>query len=198
MAGSKRRAAQVARGKKPCATIVRSPAKTAMRWQISDNLVIWCARSPCARAHDQVGSALARERHLPSPRRRGEQASERASPLPNSIGTAKTPSESPDFSICRRRADTLIVIIIRSPGVIMLSSNKSPNNKSCVMTLSDFRRIALSMPETEELNGMGYPNFRTGRKSFATIEDAMVVIRLTRDQQAIFVATAPELDFGQF
>ncbi len=49
------------------------------------------------------------------------------------------------------------------------------------------------MPETEELNGMGYPNFRTGRKSFATIEDTMAVIRLTRDQQAIFVATAPEV-----
>jgi hypothetical protein len=60
-------------------------------------------------------------------------------------------------------------------------------------TLSDFRRIALSMPETEELNGMGYPNFRTARKSFATIEDTTVVIRLTRDQQAIFVATAPEV-----
>jgi hypothetical protein len=66
-------------------------------------------------------------------------------------------------------------------------------DSSGVMTLSDFRRIALSMPETEELNGMGYPNFRTGRKSFATIEDTMVVIRLTRDQQAIFVATAPEV-----
>jgi hypothetical protein len=62
-----------------------------------------------------------------------------------------------------------------------------------VTTLSDFRRIALSMPETEELNGMGYPNFRTGRKSFATIEDTMAVIRLTRDQQATFVATAPEV-----
>jgi hypothetical protein len=49
------------------------------------------------------------------------------------------------------------------------------------------------MPETEELNGMGYPNFRTGRKSFATIEDITVVIRLTRDPQAIFVATAPEV-----
>jgi hypothetical protein len=61
------------------------------------------------------------------------------------------------------------------------------------MTLSDFRRIALSMPESEELNGMGYQNFRTGRKSFATIEDTMAVIRLTRDQQATFVATAPEV-----
>ena len=49
------------------------------------------------------------------------------------------------------------------------------------------------MPETEELNGMGYQNFRTGRKSFATIEDTMVTIRLTRDQQATFVAVAPEV-----
>lgn len=61
------------------------------------------------------------------------------------------------------------------------------------VTLSDFRRIALSMPETEELNGMGYLNFRTARKSFATLEDAIAVIRLTRDQQTIFVATAPEV-----
>jgi len=73
----------------------------------------------------------------------------------------------------------------------MLSFNTSPNDKNCVMALSDFRRIALSMPETEETNGMGYPNFRTGRKSFAAIEDSIAVIRLTRDQQATFVATAP-------
>jgi hypothetical protein len=75
----------------------------------------------------------------------------------------------------------------------MLSFHTSPSHKSSAATLSDFRRIALSMPKTEELNGMGYPNFRTGGKSFATIEDMMVVIRLTRDQQAIFVATAPEV-----
>jgi hypothetical protein len=43
------------------------------------------------------------------------------------------------------------------------------------------------------LNGMGYPNFRAERKSFATIEDAAALIRLTRDQQAIFVGTAPEM-----
>jgi hypothetical protein len=73
----------------------------------------------------------------------------------------------------------------------MLSFSPPPNDKSCVMALSDFRRIALSMPETEETNGMGYPNFRTGRKSFAAIEESIAVIRLTRDQQATFVATAP-------
>ncbi len=61
------------------------------------------------------------------------------------------------------------------------------------VTLSDFRRIALSMPETEELNGMGYPSFRTERKSFATIEDTIAVIRLTRDQQAAFIVRAPEV-----
>jgi hypothetical protein len=78
-------------------------------------------------------------------------------------------------------------------GVTMLSFDKLLSDKGFVTTLSDFRRIALSMPETEELNGMGYPNFRTGRKSFATIEDQVVVVRLTRDQQATFVATAPEV-----
>jgi hypothetical protein len=61
------------------------------------------------------------------------------------------------------------------------------------MTPDDFRRIALSLPATEESNGMGYANFRAERKSFATIEDSMAVIRLTRDQQAVFVATAPEV-----
>jgi hypothetical protein len=61
------------------------------------------------------------------------------------------------------------------------------------MTTDDFRRIALSMPETEESSGMGYPSFRAGRKSFATIEDSIAVIRLTRDQQAMVVAAAPEV-----
>src|ERR1700736_1017752 len=61
------------------------------------------------------------------------------------------------------------------------------------MTTDDFRRIALSLPGDEELNGLGYPNFRTGRKSFATIEGSTAVVRLTRDQQATFVAAAPEV-----
>ena len=61
------------------------------------------------------------------------------------------------------------------------------------MTLSDFRHMALSLPGAEELNGLGYPNFRVGRKSFATIEGSMAVIRLTRDQQATVVAAAPKV-----
>jgi hypothetical protein len=61
------------------------------------------------------------------------------------------------------------------------------------MTSDDFRRIALSFPGAEEVNGLGYPNFRAGRKSFATIENSMAVIRLIRDQQATLVAAAPEI-----
>jgi hypothetical protein len=96
-----------------------------------------------------------------------------------------------DSSTVKMRIVTIIDKI--SLGVTMLSVNKSSNSKGLVPTLSDFRRIALSMPETEELIGMGYPNFRTGRKSFATIEDKVAVIRLTRGQQETFVATAPEV-----
>jgi hypothetical protein len=61
------------------------------------------------------------------------------------------------------------------------------------MTIDDFRRIALSIPGTAELNGLGYPNFQAERMSFATIEDTLPVIRLSRDQQAKFVAMAPEM-----
>jgi hypothetical protein len=69
----------------------------------------------------------------------------------------------------------------------------SPEAIPDLMTIDHFRRIALSMSGTEELSGLGYPNFCVGRKSFATIEDSTAVLRLTRDQQATFVATAPEM-----
>src|ERR1700693_5425326 len=56
------------------------------------------------------------------------------------------------------------------------------------MTTDDFRHMALSLPGAEELNGLGYPNFRIGRKSFATIENSMAVVRFTRDQRPTFAA----------
>jgi hypothetical protein len=61
------------------------------------------------------------------------------------------------------------------------------------MTIDDFRRVALSMPGAEELSGMGYPNFRAERKSFATIEDDVAILRLSQHQQARLIATAPEM-----
>ena len=59
---------------------------------------------------------------------------------------------------------------------------------------ADFRRIALSMPKTIEVFQMGHPVFRVGRKTFATLDgpsNSTAVVRLTPDQQAMFVAQAP-------
>ena len=66
------------------------------------------------------------------------------------------------------------------------------------MTLDDFRRIALSLPRTVETNGLGYASFRAKGKSFATIDDSVPLIRLTRDQQKAVVAAAPEIFLPEF
>src|SRR5882757_724464 len=78
-------------------------------------------------------------------------------------------------------------------GGLILRRGVKPEAIRDLMTIDDFRRFALSMPGAEESSGLGYPNFRAERKSFATIEDSMPVVRLTRDQQATFIATAPEM-----
>src|SRR5882724_7782113 len=78
-------------------------------------------------------------------------------------------------------------------GGLILRRRTKPEAIRDLMTIDDFRRIALSMPGAEESSGLGYPNFRAERKSFATVEDSMAVLRLTRDQQATFIATAPEM-----
>jgi hypothetical protein len=62
------------------------------------------------------------------------------------------------------------------------------------MTPSDFRRLALSMPRAKEVLQVGRPTSRVGRKTFASLDgpaDSMGVIRLTPDQQALFVAHSP-------
>jgi len=61
------------------------------------------------------------------------------------------------------------------------------------MAPEDFRRIALSMPEAEEVYRRGQSQFRARRKTFATLEgtaDSWAVVRLTPDQQATFVGSA--------
>jgi len=64
------------------------------------------------------------------------------------------------------------------------------------MTASDFRRIALSFPGTEESSHMGAADFRVGGRIFATL--AMVKLGygnlfLTPEIQAGFLADAPEI-----
>jgi hypothetical protein len=63
------------------------------------------------------------------------------------------------------------------------------------MTPDDFRRLALSFPETSEAGHMGHPDFRVSGKIFATLgypdDEHGVVILLAEDQER-FVADQPD------
>jgi hypothetical protein len=63
------------------------------------------------------------------------------------------------------------------------------------MTISDFRRVALSMPEASESAHMAHPDFRVGGKIFATLgypdQDHGMVI-LPPEEQARLVRVHPD------
>jgi hypothetical protein len=64
------------------------------------------------------------------------------------------------------------------------------------MTPSDFRRIALSLEGAEEGSHMGSPDFRVGGRIFATLAaqaQGYGNLMLTPEQQAMFVAEAPDI-----
>jgi hypothetical protein len=64
------------------------------------------------------------------------------------------------------------------------------------MTAEDFRRIALSFAGAEESSHMGAVDFRVGGRIFATlasVAEGYGNLMLTPEQQAAFVAEAPEL-----
>jgi hypothetical protein len=64
------------------------------------------------------------------------------------------------------------------------------------MTGSDFRRIALSLPDTTEASHFGNPDFRVGDRIFATLSlerDGYGVLLLTPEQQAGMVEDEPEV-----
>lgn len=64
------------------------------------------------------------------------------------------------------------------------------------MTSSDFRRLALSLEGAEESAHMGAPDFRVGGKIFATLASeshGYGNLMLTPEQQAAFIADAPEV-----
>ena len=63
------------------------------------------------------------------------------------------------------------------------------------MTVKDFRRLALSLPEASESAHMGHPDFRVGGKIFATLgypDDEFGVVMLSPEQQEEFVRKHPE------
>jgi hypothetical protein len=64
------------------------------------------------------------------------------------------------------------------------------------LTVSDFRRIALSFEGAEESSHMGSPDFRVGGKIFATLasqNQGYGNIKLTPEQQAAFIEEMPEV-----
>lgn len=63
------------------------------------------------------------------------------------------------------------------------------------MTADEFRRLACSLPEATEGAHMGHADFRVRNKIFATLGPDAVwgMVKLTPEQQAIFVRTEPEV-----
>jgi len=61
------------------------------------------------------------------------------------------------------------------------------------VTANEFRRLALSLPDSIEAAHMGHPDFRVGGKIFATLaypSTAFATVMLTPEQQELFVRTA--------
>lgn len=64
------------------------------------------------------------------------------------------------------------------------------------MTSADFRKLALSLPETVEVGHMGHPDFRVGGKIFATLGypgAGWAMVRLLPEEQSAFVAARPKM-----
>ena len=62
------------------------------------------------------------------------------------------------------------------------------------MTTSDFRRLALALPEATESAHMDHPDFRVGGKIFATLgypEKGWGMVKLGPEEQHCFMETAP-------
>lgn len=58
----------------------------------------------------------------------------------------------------------------------------------------EFRKLALSLPDSEERQHMDHPDFRVGGRVFATMgypDENWAMVKLTREQQAEFIGKEP-------
>ncbi|HZZ39071.1 MAG TPA: MmcQ/YjbR family DNA-binding protein [Acidobacteriaceae bacterium] len=63
------------------------------------------------------------------------------------------------------------------------------------MTAAEFRRLALSLPDSEEREHMHHPDFRRSGKIFATLsypDESFAMVKLFPDQQETIVAAHPQ------
>ena len=64
------------------------------------------------------------------------------------------------------------------------------------MSVDDFRRMALGLPEASESAHMDHPDFRVRGKIFATLgypSDGWGVVKLTPKQQQVFADAEPDV-----
>jgi hypothetical protein len=64
------------------------------------------------------------------------------------------------------------------------------------MTANDFRRLALSFPESEERSHMDHPDFRVAGKLFATLgypERGWAMVKITPVEQEMFIKAQPSI-----
>lgn len=64
------------------------------------------------------------------------------------------------------------------------------------MTAEQFRSIALALPDAEEREHMGHPDFRVGGRIFASLgypDSEWAMVKLYPDQQRDFIAAAPKM-----
>lgn len=63
------------------------------------------------------------------------------------------------------------------------------------MTSDAFRKLALSLPNTEERAHMNHPDFRVNNRIFATLgypDDGRAMVALTPEDQVAFVRSRPK------
>jgi hypothetical protein len=64
------------------------------------------------------------------------------------------------------------------------------------VTADQFRKLALSLPESSEVGHMGHPDFRVGGKIFATLgypDDGWAMVKLSALDQMLLVQAEPEV-----
>jgi hypothetical protein len=64
------------------------------------------------------------------------------------------------------------------------------------MTSEGFRKLALTLPESHESSHQDHPDFRVGKRVFATLaypNPSFGMVKLTPTQQAHFVAAHPKI-----
>jgi hypothetical protein len=62
-----------------------------------------------------------------------------------------------------------------------------------MMIISEVRKIALSLPETEEVQHWGKPSFRINNKIFTVIQDDMrtITVKTTKEEREIYTRMDP-------